>query len=202
MTKIKICGIKNNNDVALINEFKPDYAGFVMFFEKSHRNLTPEMAETLVKNVNSAIKKVAVVVSPTIGQIKIIENLGFDYVQIHANLTDEVIKSCSLPIFRAFNVNDLDKFEEYSKNPKIVGYVFDSASYGSGKTFDWTLLDKIPKDNKIMLLAGGLNPENVANAITLVKPDGVDVSSGVEKDDKSGKDFNKIKKIIENINNL
>lgn len=80
----------------------------------------------------------------------------------------------------------------YLNDSRIAGYVFDAIEPGSGKTFDWKLVDNIPRDEKLLLLAGGLNPDNVRMAIEAVHPDGVDVSSGVENDDKAGKNPEKI----------
>ena len=93
-------------------------------------------------------------------------------------------------------MSDLEKFDEYRMNPNIVGYVFDAHEPGSGKTFDWTMLENLPRDDKLFMLAGGLNPETVAKAVKAVKPDGVDVSSGVENSNGNGKDFEKVKKFI------
>lgn len=81
----------------------------------------------------------------------------------------------------------MDSYEKYHNDSRIAGYVFDAIEPGSGKTFDWKLVDNIPRDEKLLLLAGGLNPDNVRMAIEAVHPDGVDVSSGVENDDKAGK---------------
>ena len=92
----------------------------------------------------------------------------------------------------------MDLYERYQKSEKIVGYVFDAQEPGSGKVFDWSLVKTLPKDGKILILAGGLNPENVAKAIEYIHPDGVDVSSGVEYGDKNGKDPEKIKRFVEN----
>ena len=93
-------------------------------------------------------------------------------------------------------VSDLEKFDEYRMNQNIVGYVFDAHEPGSGKIFDWTMLENLPRDDKLFMLAGGLNPETVAKAVKAVKPDGVDVSSGVENSNGNGKDFEKVKKFI------
>ena len=76
---------------------------------------------------------------------------------------------------------------------RIAGYVFDAIEPGSGKTFDWKLVDNIPRDEKLLLLAGGLNPDNVRMAIEAVHPDGVDVSSGVENDNGAGKNPERIR---------
>ena len=152
----------------------------------------------IISSLDKNIKKVAVVVSPTYEEIKIIESLDFDYVQIHGELSEELESKINLPILKAFNIKDMDLYERYQKSEKIVGYVFDAQEPGSGKVFDWSLVKTLPKDGKILILAGGLNPENVAKAIEYIHPDGVDVSSGVEYGDKNGKDPEKIKRFVEN----
>jgi phosphoribosylanthranilate isomerase len=90
----------------------------------------------------------------------------------------------------------MDKYEEYHSCDRIVGYVFDAQVAGSGKTFDWSLVKNIPRDEKIFILAGGLNPDNVGDAIKYLKPDGVDVSSGVENESGNMKDENKINDFV------
>lgn len=178
-------------DAQLINDIGADYAGVVMFFPQSHRSMEPEAAAEIVNALDFSVKSVAVVVSPTIDQLHIIEECGFDMVQIHGNMTHEVYNAARLPILKAFNVNDIDKFEELSKLDKIIGFVFDAAQPGSGKTFDWSTLKTLPKSKKLTILAGGLTPENVHDAIAYLAPDAVDVSSGIENDLKTGKDRSK-----------
>jgi phosphoribosylanthranilate isomerase len=165
----------------------------VLFFPKSKRNVTLETAGEIISALDSSIKKVAVTVSPTASQVKQIQQAGFDYIQIHGDIADEVLEAVTLPILKAFNVSDLDSYEKYHSCPKIAGYVFDAAGYGSGKTFDWGLLKNVPRDEKLFILAGGLNPNNVADAVKAVQPDGVDVSSGVENDSGAGKSPEKIR---------
>lgn len=147
-TKIKICGMTCEADIKAVNTYLPDYIGFVLFFPKSNRNITIEQAEHLLEKVDKKIRTVAVVVSPTTEQIRQIEKAGFDYIQIHGTVTEDVYKQCKLPILRAFNVSDLDKLNEYEAKDKIKGYVFDSKTPGSGKTFDWSLLDNIRQRQK------------------------------------------------------
>mgnify|MGYP002926317337 FL=1 len=145
--------------------------------------------------LDASIKRVAVVVSPSIEQVRQIEAAGFDYVQIHGEIPGtetEAEAAIAIPILKAFNVSDMDSYEKYHNDSRIAGYVFDAIEPGSGKTFDWKLVDNIPRDEKLLLLAGGLNPDNVRMAIEAVHPDGVDVSSGVENDDKAGKNPEKI----------
>lgn len=196
--KIKICGLTTPKEAAYLNQHHVDFAGFVLFFPKSKRNITIEQAKEIFKELHSSVKKVAVVVSPTIQQAKEIETAGFDYIQIHGTLSKELLTGLQIPILKAFNLRDMEQYDFYAKQPSIAGFVFDAPEPGSGKSFDWTLLHQLPKSNKLVLLAGGLHPENVTAAIETVSPDGVDVSSGVEFDHEPGKDPVKIKAFVEN----
>lgn len=199
--KIKVCGLTTKKEAEFLNENKVDLAGMVMFFPKSKRNITPKTAREIISALDKNIKKVAVVVSPTYEEIEIIEGLDFDYVQIHGELSQELESKINLPILKAFNIKDMDLYERYKVSQKVVGYVFDAQEPGSGKIFDWSLVKTLPKDDKILILAGGLNPKNVAKAIEYIHPDGVDVSSGVEYSDIPGKDPEKIKRFVENARN-
>ena len=200
-TKIKICGMTCEADIKAVNTYLPDYIGFVLFFPKSKRNISIEQAKYLLEKVDEKIKTVAVVVSPTTEQLKQIEEVGFDYIQIHGTVDAEVYEQCRLPILRAFNVSDLDKLEGYEAKDKIKGYVFDSKTPGSGKTFDWNLLNDIrqrqktdtsdndvsnKKTKKMIFLAGGIDETNVKRAIAEVSPDVIDLSSAVEKTSEDG----------------
>jgi phosphoribosylanthranilate isomerase len=198
-TKIKICGITKLEEVKMLIDNKIDYAGLVMFYPKSKRNNTVESAEKILKALRaSSIKTVAVTVSPTTDEIKTIQDLGFHYIQIHGEFAKDAYDEIELPILRAFNVSDLDQYEIYHNYPKVYGYVFDSAVPGSGKTFDWSILGSISRDNKLFILAGGINCENVEEAIRSLKPDIVDVSSGVEGE--NGKEASKIKEFKDKVN--
>lgn len=196
--KIKVCGLTTKKEAEFLNENKVDLAGMVMFFPKSKRNITPDTAREIISALDKNIKKVAVVVSPSYEEIKIIESLDFDYVQIHSELSEELEEKINLPILKAFNIKDMDLYERYKESKKVVGYVFDAQEPGSGKIFDWSLVKTLPKDDKILILAGGLNPKNVAKAIEYIHPDGVDVSSGVENPNGIGKSEEKIKMFVTN----
>lgn len=198
MTKVKICGLKNPTDIKCINTLSPDFAGFVMFFEKSHRNISVQTAQKLLALLDKNIKSVAVTVSTTDEQLEQIYNLGFDYVQIHGNISDEVLKNSKTPIIRAINVSGTDSLTDLDNYKNVKGILFDSAVPGSGQGFDWTLLKKLPKTDKMLFLAGGLTADNVAAAICQVHPYAVDVSSGVELSDKSGKDYQLVQAFIKN----
>ena len=184
-TKVKICGLTSPAEARYLNENHVDFAGMVLFFPKSKRNISIEQAKEIMA---------AVVVSPSIEQVRQIEAAGFDYVQIHGEIPEtEAEAAKAIPILKAFNVSDMDSYEKYHNDSRIAGYVFDAIEPGSGKTFDWKLVDNIPRDEKLLLLAGGLNPDNVRMAIEAVHPDGVDVSSGVENDDGAGKNPERIR---------
>ena len=190
-TLIKICGITSVKEAEFLNKHQVDFAGFVLFYPKSKRNVTLEKAKEIMSVLKDSIQTVAVVVSPTIEQAKEIQGAGFSYIQIHKDVPQGFYEQCSIPVLKAFNVNDMEHFEEYHRNSAIAGYVFDAVEPGSGKVFDWKLVKNIPRDEKLFLLAGGLCSENVSEAIRYIKPDGVDVSSGVEYEDRQGKETGK-----------
>lgn len=197
-TKIKICGITKKEEVSMLLENNVEFAGIVMFYEKSRRNNTVGNALKILKELKKTdIKTVAVVVSPTMEQANTIQDMKFDYIQIHGELRKEVLEALNIPVLRAFNITNMDEYEEYNNCNKIAGYVFDSAKAGSGKTFDWSLLNNISRNEKMFILAGGLNKENVRNAIETVNPNVVDVSSCVEG--KDGKDAQKIKEFVREV---
>jgi len=203
-TKIKICGLTNPAEVELIADRNVKYAGIVMFYEKSRRNNSPETAIPIISALKELeksgiiIEKVAVTVSPTLEQLKIIQKLGFDIIQIHGELKDEVVSNAIIPIFRAYNLSSDLVIENLINEPKIKGILFDGKVPGGGKKFDWSLVKKFDKKDKLIILAGGLDASNVADGIKEISPDIVDVSSGVEYLDEgqTGKDPERIKAFI------
>ena len=201
--KIKMCGITIPADVAAVNEVRPDYIGMVMYFPKSKRNVSAETVRRLLEELRKDVKKVAVVVSPDAEQIAEICELGFDVIQIHGQTSDELIESAHLPVWKAFNVKDMDMYPHYQSLSNVAGYVFDAGEPGSGKIFDWNSLTDIDRDGRLFVLAGGLTPDNVRRAIEQVHPDVVDVSSGIEYDvvggvQKPGKDQEKMRQMKRN----
>ncbi len=192
MTKIKICGLTTPQEAEWVSKSQVDYAGMVLFFPKSKRNITIEQAKKIMKSMLPQIQKVAVVVSPSALQIKEIQKAGFDIVQIHGQVLPEALETLRIPFLRAFNVDNMQEWERYEAEPKCIGYVFDAVKPGSGETFDWGSIPNLPEDGKPYLLAGGLNPDNVGSAVAAMHPYGVDVSSGVERDSGMGKDPEKM----------
>ena len=192
--KVKICGITTETEIGYLNESEADYAGFV-FWEKSKRNLTLQKAKKLKDKLTNDIKTVAVMVSPEMKFVKEVEDAGFDIIQIHGELKPEVLECAVKPIWYAQNIKNASDIADTEIDSKINAIVIDGEKYGGGKTFEWTdeavnnrMNIKIP-----IVLAGGLNSENVLAGIEKFHPDIVDVSTGVEgtngKDKKLILDF-------------
>ncbi|MGM9637558.1 MAG: phosphoribosylanthranilate isomerase [Eubacteriales bacterium] len=193
-TKIKICGLTDPEEVRYLAENQVDFAGTVLFFPKSKRNIPLSRAKEILAALPDCIKSVAVVVSPTPEQVEVLAGLGYDLIQIHGELSKEVLADCPLPILRAIQVQN-GIIPTLENHPKIAGYVIDAATPGSGQNFDWSALQSL-HCGKPYLLAGGLHPGNVADAVRKLHPDGVDVSSGVEFSDRLGKDPQKIRDFV------
>ena len=191
MTQIKICGFTDPKEAAFISYPDVSYMGMVLFFEKSKRNISLETAKVIMRAADPRIRKVAVVVSPTVEQAKDIEKAGFDFLQVHGVLREDVLIEAAIPIIRAYN----GRAGEEAESPRICAYLFDAAEPGSGKAFDWKMLAE-KKRKKPWFLAGGLTAANVGRAISLIHPDVVDVSSGVEYTDRKGKDPEKIAEFV------
>ncbi|MBQ3932727.1 MAG: phosphoribosylanthranilate isomerase [Lachnospiraceae bacterium] len=194
--EVKICGIRTLEEAKKISELNPDYIGFVLFFPKSKRNISIEEASCILKGIPSYIKKVAVTVSPSLEQIKMIENAHFDLLQIHGDFDASLIDYINIPVIRAFNAGNINDLSFYINNDKTLGILFDAPNPGSGQTFDYSLIPDIKDNDKKIFLSGGLNPKNVRSAIQAVNPQVVDVSSGVEKKDGTGKDLNLVEEFI------
>ncbi len=191
--KIKICGITSEKESDYLNDNKVDFAGFV-FYEKSKRNITIDKARLIMNRLDSNIKKVAVMVSPTLEEVIDKEDAGFDVIQIHGELKESILDKTGKEVWCAINLSDEEYYDKMrwimglkpNQYRKITGIVIDSKNFGSGQTFDWQqnkdkLESKVFKD-KTFILAGGLNSDNVSEAISILNPDIVDVSSGVEVD--------------------
>lgn len=197
MTEIKICGITSPHEVAYLLENQVDYCGVVMFYPKSKRNVDEDTAAAILAAAET-IKTVAVTVSPDRQQIKRIQELGFDCIQIHGMIENTLLEQIELPVFRAYNMDLENVKNSNSDNIKVL--VFDGKIPGGGESFDWSLLSGIDRGNRKLMLAGGLHAGNVAEAIKIVSPDIVDVSSAVEYGkDVVGKDPDKIREFVRKV---
>lgn len=201
--EIKICGITKEYEIDKLIEQKVEYAGFVINYPRSKRNNSLEEVEGLLKYIKEKqgnIKTVAVTVSPTLKQIKQIEQLGFDILQVHKDLLPQVLEETRLPIFRAINIGE-DADINVEDSEKIIGVLVDAKIPGNGEVFDWNKIKGFDRKNKKFILAGGLNKSNIREGIFKVNPDIVDCSSGVESDNKEivGKDVKKIEEFVKEV---
>ena len=183
MTKIKFCGMKTLDDIFAANEIFPEYVGFV-FAQKSKRYVTPAQAEKFRAALSKKILAVGVFVNEKISTVAELLNNGIiDAAQLHGNEDNAYIKNLRAltvkPIIKAFLI---DAVSEES----LADFILIDSGAGSGKTFDWRQINF----KREYFLAGGLTPENVGEAIKLLKPFAVDVSSGIETDGR--KDFKKM----------
>ncbi len=184
--KIKICGITNLEDALVAVEAGADALGFV-FHTQSPRCIEPAVAKRIIAQLPPFVLPVGVFVNheqETIRQV--FDECGLVFAQLHGDETPMFCESLGRPVFRALRLRDrgsLLALAEYKGRMGVRGFVvdaFSSEAYGgTGQTVDWTLAREVAKAAPI-LLAGGLTPSNVQEAIRQVQPYGVDVSSGVE----------------------
>lgn len=202
---VKICGLKNIKEAEWVAKAGADLAGMVLFFPKSKRNISVEEAKKIMTGLGENVKSVAVTVKPTFEQIREIEKAGFDFLQYHGVLLEEQLDAINIPVIKAFNVKDVSDIRRFAEHSKIAGFVFDANDPGSGKDFDYSVLESIRSEiemaeaaGKFILLAGGLGPDNVLEALTKTGFKGADTSSGVENEEGTGKSEDKIYKFVQN----
>lgn len=179
-TYIKTCGMTRLKDIAAVNETHPDMCGFIINFPKSKRSVSAEQQIELAARLDPTICSVGVFVDAPISQIVALAQIGsIQAIQLHGNEDEDYIahlrEQCTLPIIKAFqikNANDLAKAETSS-----VDMVLLDSGQGSGKSFDWSLLKTFARP---YLLAGGLYPQTIPEALNNLNPWGVDLSSGLE----------------------
>ena len=193
MTKIKICGIKTLNDARNAIEAGADYLGF-NFYPKSVRFIEKETCAeitSLLKKEHPQIKLVGVFVNSPVDEVRaILETCHLDLAQLHGDETPEMLESFNGKAFKAIRLSASTSVDEsvhpFAKqsvdNPALLIDAAVKGVYGgSGVTADWSAAAELAKRYPL-LLAGGLTPENVADAVRQVQPWGVDVASGVESE--------------------
>jgi phosphoribosylanthranilate isomerase len=180
---VKICGICSRYDLEQISAFQPDAIGFVQW-GKSKRYVAPEMVGQW--NTPEAIQRVGVFVNPSEEELKhAAQTARLDVLQVHRVSSGWEIDRATferLEIWRAINPDELTALNAGFRFDRLVLDSYDPETIGgTGKTCDWNLAAKVVQSAEApVLLAGGLTPDNVAEAIQMVDPWGVDVSSGVE----------------------
>lgn len=191
---VKICGIRTKEAAEAAVQAGADFIGFV--FADSKRNISAERAAIIAQGLPTQVKKVGVFVDEQPERmIEIAKLVSLDYLQLHGDESADIASQLPFNIIKAIPAEPfyLNKIRGYPCDY----YLIDSPSEnrgGSGKTFNWELMEKYDLDRKKLLLAGGLTEGNVQKAIEIVHPIGVDVSSGVETNGE--KDVVKIKRFI------
>lgn len=203
--KIKICGITNLADALLCESKGADAIGFI-FYAGSKRHIMPDEAQRIAEQLNPFTIKVGVFVDENPALInQIVKDVGLNMVQLHGGETPEEISMISVPAIKAFRVTDNFDFNilEHYKNSFLLLDSYDKEELGgTGKAFKWQV---IPEHlNSKIILAGGINSENIDYVYHKIKPQAVDVSSSLElypgKKDKEKviQFFNKIKSLRSN----
>ena len=189
MVRVKICGITNPGDARLATEFGAQALGF-NFYEKSPRAVSPADAWNMRRKLAPFISAVGIFVDwkPSVVTALAI-SLRLDAVQLHGDECAHHVDDCSrcLPVIKALRVGPSFSPKEFSRFHSASAFLLDAARDtnkpeqfgGTGRTIDWSLAHKFSVSHRI-ILAGGLTPENVAEAIRTVRPYAVDVASGVE----------------------
>ncbi|MFN2238442.1 MAG: indole-3-glycerol phosphate synthase TrpC [Thermoanaerobaculia bacterium] len=198
---VKVCGITREEDALYAAEHGAAFLGFV-FAEESPRKITPEAASAIARLVRDTGHRTAMVGvfrdQPISQVLKIADQVGLDVIQFHGSEPPATLTVCDRPVIRALGV---DKEIPPARGWGDVAWMlYDRASArggGSGETFEWSLLEGVDRRQKFFL-AGGLTPDNVRSAILRVRPDGVDVSSGVEQA-PGIKSADKIRRLFEEV---
>ncbi len=196
--KIKICGLTRKEDILALEGLPVDFAGFI-FVPASPRFLDRERALKLTGLVPEGIRRVGVFLDedpPVVRRAAAACKL--DLLQFHGRESPEYCDQFGLPYFKTIRVLgpiEIDRLRAYRPEAFLLDTFTARQAGGTGRTFDWSLAREAAEAGLKFILAGGLNPGNVAQAIGEAKPWGVDVSSGVESS-PGIKDHNKIKAFI------
>lgn len=182
MVRVKICGITNLEDALMTVEAGADALGFV-FFQGSPRNISPDTAAAIIRSLPPFVQTVGLFVNEEPATVNAIaDRCGLDLVQLHGDESPEYCTAIKRRIIKAFRVKDassVDAMTDYPVAACLLDAWSPAARGGTGTTFNWDIAAGVAVEHSI-ILAGGLTPDNVAEAIAVVKPYAVDVSSGVE----------------------
>lgn len=216
MTKIKICGITNLEDARVAAEAGADMLGFI-FYKPSPRYVAPELARDIITELKTATRPanrtplfVGVFVNEPLSAIeKILQMCGLDRLQLHGDESPEFVARFRGRAYKALRPRSLQEAEALippylpclpaRRPPCLLLDAYHPTLYGgTGRVTDWTMAAAVARRAPV-LLAGSLTPHNVAEAVRLVRPWGVDVSSGVEAV-KGKKDHKKVRAFIQAVN--
>ena len=195
-TRIKICGLTRMEDIQAVNEAKPDFAGFIVEFPKSRRNVTVEQLKALREKLDESILPVGVFVNAPVELPAQLLNEGtIALAQIHGQEDENYIRQLKTMtdqlLIKAFSIKTEADIEKAIRSE--ADYILlDQGSGGTGKTFDWSL---IPEIERPFFLAGGIGALNMKQAIYEIRPYAVDLSSSVETE--KWKDPKKIRQVVD-----
>ena len=199
MVRVKICGITHIDDAMAAIDFGADALGFV-FFKGSPRYVSPEQSASIITKLPPFISTVGVFVDEPLKEVeKIVTATCLDIIQLHGEETPEACR-VSRRVVKAIRVKSINSLEPLKHfHDKVSAFLLDAyapdALGGTGLKFNWDIAIEAKQFGRI-ILAGGLTPDNIQQAIRHVRPYGVDVSSGVEAT-KGRKDYKKLKLFIE-----
>jgi phosphoribosylanthranilate isomerase len=200
--KIKVCGITNAEDAAMAIAAGADALGFI-FYRNSPRYIEPTAAAHIIGTLPPLVTPVGVFVNEELKVVRdLMDSCGLALAQLHGDETASYCMELARPVLKAIRVKDRASFlalAEYKGRAGVRGFIVDTyakeAYGGTGQVMDWSLAAEAAKTTTL-ILAGGLTPDNVSQAIRTVRPYGVDVSSGVESA-PGKKDPDKVRAFVE-----
>ena len=197
MTKAKFCGMMREEDLKAVNELHPDYIGFI-FAPKSRRYVSPQKASSMKALLAEGIKAVGVFVDEDMSVVEDLLAQGIiDIAQLHGSEDEQYIRTLKehsgRPVIKAFGIASYEDVKRAEASPADL-ILLDTPGGGTGRSFDRSLLKDIRRP---YILAGGLSPDNVRQAVLKLRPYAVDVSSGIETD--GSKDKTKMKEFMQEI---
>lgn len=199
MTKVKVCGITNSEDALCAVRLGASALGFI-FYEKSPRFITPREAGEVIRQIPPFVTKVGVFVNAEATSLREAKEIaGFDVYQFHGDETPEFCATFGedyIKVIRVKNAGSLDAINLYDTDAFLFDTYSPDAYGGTGENFSWDVLARRKLEDKFVILSGGLNPDNVRDAISAVDPYAVDVSSGVESS-PGIKDHTKLERFME-----
>jgi len=201
-TRVKICGITRLEDALAAVELGADAIGFV-FAKESPRCVSIEQAKAISAALPPFTAKVGVFTSEDSSVLDAINAAYLDYAQLHGGQSDDFAKIIGEKrVIRAIRVAGMESLDEIEKYPSAAAYLMDAWNPnllgGSGLSFDWKIANEAAKSGIRIILAGGLTPNNICEAIRTVKPFAVDVSSGVESS-PGIKEYKKMEELLNNV---
>lgn len=181
--RIKICGMTRYEDARVACNLGVDALGFI-FHPKSKRFITPEQAREIIRKLPPYVSRVGVFVdTPTDDVISVARYCQLDTIQLHGNESPEFCEGIPYPVVKTIAIGpetSLAILDQYSPSGFLLDTWSNSGSGGTGKTFDWRIAAKACQTRSNVILAGGLGPSNILDALNTVKPYGIDLNSGVE----------------------